>query len=117
MRTNKVYKLVIHKKGFGGSDDELMMNPKVFLHIKLGDVVEIAHPNDEYSPLLLQVKSLKEDLQKGKTPDSCSDVTLDLVELTFKDQYIGPYFSWLHCGLYYPGISIVSLCSNTDSVA
>uniref|UniRef100_A0A8C3G0I3 GATOR1 complex protein DEPDC5 n=1 Tax=Chrysemys picta bellii TaxID=8478 RepID=A0A8C3G0I3_CHRPI len=49
MRTNKVYKLVIHKKGFGGSDDELMMNPKVFLHIKLGDVVEIAHPNDEYS--------------------------------------------------------------------
>uniref|UniRef100_A0A8C0IVF8 GATOR1 complex protein DEPDC5 n=1 Tax=Chelonoidis abingdonii TaxID=106734 RepID=A0A8C0IVF8_CHEAB len=60
MRTNKVYKLVIHKKGFGGSDDELMMNPKVFLHIKLGDVVEIAHPNDEdglngnkYSPIFL----------------------------------------------------------------
>uniref|UniRef100_A0A8C5UF06 GATOR1 complex protein DEPDC5 n=1 Tax=Malurus cyaneus samueli TaxID=2593467 RepID=A0A8C5UF06_9PASS len=64
MRTNKVYKLVIHKKGFGGSDDELVVNPKVFLQIKLGDVVEIAHPNDEYSPLLLQVKSLKEDLQK-----------------------------------------------------
>ncbi|XP_058014081.1 GATOR complex protein DEPDC5 isoform X6 [Ahaetulla prasina] len=64
MRTNKVYKLVIHKKGFGSSDDELMVNPKVFLQIKLGDIVEIAHPNDEYSPLLLQVKSLKEDLQK-----------------------------------------------------
>ncbi|EPQ09945.1 DEP domain-containing protein 5 [Myotis brandtii] len=64
MRTTKVYKLVIHKKGFGGSDDELVMNPKVFPHIKLGDIVEIAHPNDEYSPLLLQVKSLKEDLQK-----------------------------------------------------
>uniref|UniRef100_A0A8C3EP50 GATOR1 complex protein DEPDC5 n=1 Tax=Corvus moneduloides TaxID=1196302 RepID=A0A8C3EP50_CORMO len=41
MRTNKVYKLVIHKKGFGGSDDELVVNPKVFLQIKLGDVVEI----------------------------------------------------------------------------
>uniref|UniRef100_A0A8C5L768 GATOR1 complex protein DEPDC5 n=1 Tax=Jaculus jaculus TaxID=51337 RepID=A0A8C5L768_JACJA len=66
MRTTKVYKLVIHKKGFGGSDDELVVNPKVFPHIKLGDIVEIAHPNDEYSPLLLQVKSLKEDLQKGK---------------------------------------------------
>ena len=48
MRTNKVYKLVIHKTGFGGSDDELVVNPKVFLQIKLGDVVEIAHPNDEY---------------------------------------------------------------------
>ncbi|KAB0353168.1 hypothetical protein FD755_024117, partial [Muntiacus reevesi] len=60
----KVYKLVITKKGFGGSDDELVVNPKAFPHIKLGDIVEIAHPNDEYSPLLLQVKSLKEDLQK-----------------------------------------------------
>ncbi|XP_058888828.1 GATOR complex protein DEPDC5-like isoform X2 [Acipenser ruthenus] len=115
MRTNKVYKLVIHKKGFGGSDDELMMNPKVFPQVKLGDIVEIAHPNDEYSPLLLQVKSLKEDLQKetisvdqtvaqafklrpyqdvyvnGVHPE---DVTLDLVELTFKDQYIGRGDMW-----------------------
>ena len=40
------------------------MNHRVFPHIKLGDIVEIAHPNDEYSPLLFQVKSLKEDLQK-----------------------------------------------------
>lgn len=30
------------------ADDELVVNPKVFLQIKLGDVVEIAHPNDEY---------------------------------------------------------------------
>lgn len=30
------------------ADDELVMNPKVFPHIKLGDIVEIAHPNDEY---------------------------------------------------------------------
>ncbi|KAK2121421.1 GATOR complex protein depdc5 [Saguinus oedipus] len=150
MRTTKVYKLVIHKKGFGGSgqyrlvlpskvqaivfDDELVVNPKVFPHIKLGDIVEIAHPNDEYSPLLLQVKSLKEDLQKGRAcvahnglsePDIISvletisvdqtvtqvfrlrpyqdvyvnvvdpkDVTLDLVELTFKDQYIGRGDMW-----------------------
>ncbi|XP_067406142.1 GATOR1 complex protein DEPDC5 isoform X9 [Emydura macquarii macquarii] len=115
MRTNKVYKLVIHKKGFGGSDDELMVNPKVFLHIKLGDVVEIAHPNDEYSPLLLQVNSLKEDLQKETISVDQTvaqvfrlrpyqdvhvnvvdpkDVTLDLVELTFKDQYIGRGDMW-----------------------
>uniref|UniRef100_A0A4W4G6C5 DEP domain-containing protein n=1 Tax=Electrophorus electricus TaxID=8005 RepID=A0A4W4G6C5_ELEEL len=60
----KTYKLVVHKKGFGGSDDELMMNLKVFPQVKLGDIIEIAHPNNEYSPLLLQVRSLKEDLQK-----------------------------------------------------
>ncbi|KTF80557.1 hypothetical protein cypCar_00042237, partial [Cyprinus carpio] len=48
MKANKSYKLVVHKKGFGGSDDELMMNPKVFPLVKLGDIVEIAHPNDEY---------------------------------------------------------------------
>uniref|UniRef100_A0A8C3FYT9 GATOR1 complex protein DEPDC5 n=1 Tax=Chrysemys picta bellii TaxID=8478 RepID=A0A8C3FYT9_CHRPI len=99
MRTNKVYKLVIHKKGFGGSDDELMMNPKVFLHIKLGDVVEIAHPNDEYrdglngnkySPIFLFL--MAETISVDQTV--AQDVTLDLVELTFKDQYIGRGDMW-----------------------
>ncbi|XP_058014080.1 GATOR complex protein DEPDC5 isoform X5 [Ahaetulla prasina] len=92
-----------------------MVNPKVFLQIKLGDIVEIAHPNDEYSPLLLQVKSLKEDLQKETISVDQTvaqvfrlrpyqdvhvnivdpkDVTLDLVELTFKDQYIGRGDMW-----------------------
>ncbi|KAA0703820.1 GATOR complex protein DEPDC5 [Triplophysa tibetana] len=115
MRANRSYKLVVHKKGFGGSDDELMMNPKVFPQVKLGDIVEIAHPNDEYSPLLLQVKSLKEDLQKETISVDQTvaqafklrayqdviinivdpkDVTLDLVELTFKDQYIGRGDMW-----------------------
>uniref|UniRef100_A0A671TCU0 DEP domain-containing protein 5-like n=1 Tax=Sinocyclocheilus anshuiensis TaxID=1608454 RepID=A0A671TCU0_9TELE len=115
MKANKSYKLVVHKKGFGGSDDELMMNPKVFPQVKLGDIVEIAHPNDEYSPLLLQVKSLKEDLQKETISVDQTvaqafklrayqdiiinivdpkDVTLDLVELTFKDQYIGRGDMW-----------------------
>ncbi|XP_012671329.1 GATOR complex protein DEPDC5 isoform X1 [Clupea harengus] len=115
MKTNKSYKLVVHKKGFGGSDDELMMNPKVFQQVALGDIVEIAHPNDEYSPLLLQVKSLKEDLQKETISVDQTvaqafklrayqdviinivdpkDVTLDLVELTFKDQYIGRGDMW-----------------------
>uniref|UniRef100_A0A663M9I4 DEP domain-containing protein n=1 Tax=Athene cunicularia TaxID=194338 RepID=A0A663M9I4_ATHCN len=96
-------------------DDELVVNPKVFLQIKLGDVVEIAHPNDEYSPLLLQVKSLKEDLQKETISVDQTvaqvfrlrpyqdvhvnvvdpkEVTLDLVELTFKDQYIGRGDMW-----------------------
>nr|XP_033812560.1 GATOR complex protein DEPDC5 isoform X2 [Geotrypetes seraphini] len=115
MRTSKISKLLMHKKGFGGTDDELVVNPKVFPHIKLGDIVEIAHPSDEYSPLLLQVKSLKEDLQKETISVDQSvaqvfrlrpyhdvhvnvvdpkDVTLDLVELTFKDQYIGRGDMW-----------------------
>ncbi|XP_023820575.1 GATOR complex protein DEPDC5 isoform X2 [Oryzias latipes] len=115
MKTNKSYKLVLHKKGFGGSDDELVVNPKIFPQVNLGDVIEIAHPSDEYSPLLLQVKSLKEDLQKETISVDQTvaqafklrayqdvivnivdpkDVTLDLVELTFKDQYIGRGDMW-----------------------
>ncbi|XP_013864451.1 DEP domain-containing protein 5 [Austrofundulus limnaeus] len=108
-------KLVLHKKGFGGNDDELVVNPKVFHQVNLGDVIEIAHPTDEYSPLLLQVKSLKEDFQKETISVDQTvaqafklrayqdvivnivdpkDVTLDLVELTFKDQYIGRGDMW-----------------------
>lgn len=106
---------MVHKKGFGGSDDELVVNPKVFPQVSLGDIIEIAHPTDEYSPLLLQVKSLKEDLQKETISVDQTvaqafklrayqdvvvnivdpkDVTLDLVELTFKDQYIGRGDMW-----------------------
>uniref|UniRef100_A0A3B3XA71 DEP domain-containing protein n=1 Tax=Poecilia mexicana TaxID=48701 RepID=A0A3B3XA71_9TELE len=115
MKTNKSYKLVVHKKGFGGSDDELVVNPKIFPQVNLGDIIEIAHPIDDYSPLLLQVKSLKEDLQKETISVDQTvaqafklrayqdvivnivdpkDVTLDLVELTFKDQYIGRGDMW-----------------------
>lgn len=64
MRIIKVYKFVIYKKGFGGSDDELVVNFKVFFYIKFGDIVEIVYFNDEYSFLFLQVKLFKEDLQK-----------------------------------------------------
>uniref|UniRef100_A0A8C0JQQ0 DEP domain containing 5, GATOR1 subcomplex subunit n=1 Tax=Canis lupus dingo TaxID=286419 RepID=A0A8C0JQQ0_CANLU len=111
MRTTKVYKLVIHKKGFGGSDDELVMNPKVFPHIKLGDIVEIAHPNDEYRICyLIQISFLSETISVDQTVTQVfrlrpyqdvyvnvvdpKDVTLDLVELTFKDQYIGRGDMW-----------------------
>ncbi|KAM9322543.1 GATOR1 complex protein DEPDC5 isoform 3-T5 [Pholidichthys leucotaenia] len=115
MKTNKSYKLVLHKKGFGGNEDELIVNPKLFPQVSLGDIIEIAHPTDEYSPLLLQVKSLKDDLQKETISVDQTvaqafklrayqdvivnivdpkDVTLDLVELTFKDQYIGRGDMW-----------------------
>uniref|UniRef100_A0A4W4G5K4 DEP domain-containing protein n=1 Tax=Electrophorus electricus TaxID=8005 RepID=A0A4W4G5K4_ELEEL len=102
-------------RGMSFLDDELMMNLKVFPQVKLGDIIEIAHPNNEYSPLLLQVRSLKEDLQKETISVDQTvaqafklrayqdviinivdpkDVTLDLVELTFKDQYIGRGDMW-----------------------
>uniref|UniRef100_S4RKY3 DEP domain containing 5, GATOR1 subcomplex subunit n=1 Tax=Petromyzon marinus TaxID=7757 RepID=S4RKY3_PETMA len=113
----KLYKLWVHKKGFHESvDEEVVVNPKVFPNVKIGDILEIAHPDDEYrSPLLLQVKSLKEDLQKETVSVDQSvagvfklrayqdvfvnvvepsDVTLDLLELTFKDQYISRSDMW-----------------------
>uniref|UniRef100_UPI00358EC276 GATOR1 complex protein DEPDC5 isoform X3 n=1 Tax=Myxine glutinosa TaxID=7769 RepID=UPI00358EC276 len=115
MKTNKLYKLWVTKKGFQGSDEELVVNPKAFPSVKIGDILEIAHTDNEYSPLLLQVKSLKEDHQKETISVDQSvatvfnlrpyqdvfvsvvdakEVTLDLVELTFKDQYISRSDMW-----------------------
>ncbi|XP_025267183.1 GATOR complex protein DEPDC5 isoform X1 [Camponotus floridanus] len=110
----KLFKLIVHQKNFSGED--LVINPKDYPGIKTGDVVEIYHPDDEFSRLLLQVTSFKEDLQGRETisvennvatmfqlrtftdvymnivnPD---DVALDSVELTFKDQYMGRSEMW-----------------------
>ncbi|XP_028048788.1 GATOR complex protein Iml1 [Monomorium pharaonis] len=110
----KLFKLIVHQKNFSGED--LIINPKDYPGIKTGDVVEIYHPDDEFSRLLLQVTSFKEDLQGRETisvennvasmfqlrtfadvymnivnPD---DVALDSIELTFKDQYMGRSEMW-----------------------
>ncbi|XP_039311231.1 GATOR complex protein Iml1 isoform X6 [Solenopsis invicta] len=110
----KLFKLIVHQKNFSGED--LIINPKDYPGIKTGDVVEIYHPEDESSRLLLQVTSFKEDLQGRETisvennvasmfqlrtfadvymnivnPD---DVALDSIELTFKDQYMGRSEMW-----------------------
>ena len=110
----KLFKLIVHQKNF--SSEDLIVNPKDYPGIKTGDVVEIYHPEDEYSRLLLQVTSFKEDLQTRETisvessiatmfqlrtygdvymnivnPDS---VSLDSLELTFKDQYMGRSEMW-----------------------
>ncbi|XP_077271177.1 GATOR complex protein Iml1 isoform X8 [Temnothorax americanus] len=112
--TMKLFKLIVHQKNFSGED--LIINPKDYPGIKTGDVVEIYHPDDEFSRLLLQVTSFKEDLQGRETisvennvasmfqlrtfadvymnivnPD---DVALDSIELTFKDQYMGRSEMW-----------------------
>lgn len=110
----KLFKLIVHQKNFSGED--LIINPKDHPGIKKGDVVEIYHPDDEFSRLLLQVTSFKEDLQGRETISVESnvaqmfqlrtysdvymnvvnpeDVTLDSVELTFKDQYLGRSEMW-----------------------
>lgn len=110
----KLFKLIVHQKNFSGED--LIINPKDYPGIKKGDIVEIYHPEDEFSRLLLQITAFKEDLQGRETisvenniattfqlrtfagvymnivnPD---DVALDSVELTFKDQYMGRSEMW-----------------------
>lgn len=110
----KLFKLIVHQKNFSGED--LIINPKDYPGIKTGDVVEIYHPEDEFSRLLLQVTSFKEDLQ-GRDVISVEnnvatmfqlrtfadvymnivnpdDVALDSIELTFKDQYMGRSEMW-----------------------
>lgn len=49
------------------SGEDLIINPKDFPGVKKGDIVEIFHPEDEFSRLLLQITAFKEDLQtRGK---------------------------------------------------
>ncbi|XP_025163440.1 GATOR complex protein DEPDC5 isoform X2 [Harpegnathos saltator] len=110
----KLFKLIVHQKNFSGED--LIINPKDYPGIKTGDVVEIYHPEDEFSRLLLQVTSFKEDLQGRETISvennvatmfqlrtfadvymnivNPEDVALDSIELTFKDQYMGRSEMW-----------------------
>lgn len=44
------------------SDADLAINRKDFSDIQLNDIVEIYHPEDEFSRLLLQVTVFKDDL-------------------------------------------------------
>lgn len=69
-------------------DDELVVNPKVFLQIKLGDVVEIAHPNDEYRWILFFADIYQVWLDYWKGMLMCSGFQskrlLELIYLCFK---------------------------------
>ncbi|CAH1800397.1 unnamed protein product [Owenia fusiformis] len=117
----KSFKLIVHQKQF--SEDELVLNLKEFPDVCIGDIVEIYHPEDGYSRLLLQVKAQKEEQSTNKETVSINqaiaqefklrtfqdvyvnkinpkDVALDLVELNFKDQYFGRSEMWrLRCKL------------------
>ncbi|XP_072033797.1 GATOR1 complex protein DEPDC5-like isoform X2 [Amphiura filiformis] len=108
-------KLWVHQKSFSG--EELLVNPKEFKDIKVGDILEIYHEDDDQSHLLLQVNTLKSVELPQKDIISIDqsiaslfqlraykdvrvktvqvqDVALDLVELLFKDQYISRSDMW-----------------------
>lgn len=87
----KLFRLVVHQKNFSGkwiqyniylsilliiSEEDLIINPKDLPEAKKGDVVEIYHPppdgdkakdyEEENPRLLLQIKTLSEDLLPNK---------------------------------------------------
>lgn len=53
-------------------EDEIILSSKDFPNIKVGDVIEIYHPQDEGCRLLLQVLNLKDEMQtKGNVGKVC----------------------------------------------
>ncbi|XP_052798952.1 GATOR complex protein Iml1-like isoform X2 [Mya arenaria] len=107
----KTLKLWVHKKkAIDKQGEEISLNPREVPDIVIGDVVEIYHPEEEYSRLLLQVNNLQEDFGQKDSVVSIEqsiaaafqlkayknviinkvdkeEVTADLVEVLFKDQY------------------------------
>ncbi|KAI5636291.1 vacuolar membrane-associated protein iml1 domain-containing protein [Phthorimaea operculella] len=82
----KSFKLIVHQANFKPVD--LIINLKDYPGLKEKDIVEIYHPENDYPRLLLQVTSVD---APGRTKDT---ITLDSVELTFKDQYMGRSEMW-----------------------
>ncbi|XP_060594658.1 GATOR1 complex protein DEPDC5-like, partial [Ruditapes philippinarum] len=107
----KTLKLWVHKGEYTGKQvEEIVINPKEIAGISIGDVVEIYHPEEEYSRLLLQIKSFPDEVQPKENTVSIEQsiasafqlknyqnvivnkvdkkqVSLDLVEILFRDQY------------------------------
>ena len=57
------YFCTISTQIYSYAEADLIINPKDFPHLKKGDIVEIYHPEDELTRLLLQVTTFREDLQ------------------------------------------------------
>ncbi|XP_069135041.1 LOW QUALITY PROTEIN: GATOR complex protein Iml1-like [Argopecten irradians] len=113
MRTLKLW---VHTRNYNDTGDDILINPKEFPDVSKGDVLELYHPEDEYSRLLLQVTALSDDFNQKDTISieqsiatqfqlraykevhvtkvSPKDVALDLVELLFKDQYLSRSDMW-----------------------
>ncbi|XP_020718140.1 GATOR complex protein DEPDC5 isoform X3 [Ceratitis capitata] len=108
----KHYKLNTHQKSY--SDADLLINQKEHPDTKIGDVVEVYDREDENTRLLLQItkfNDLRRDeisIEAGIATQfnlrkfayvfmrrvNASDVALDSIEITFKDQYMGRSEMW-----------------------
>ncbi|XP_058462915.1 GATOR complex protein Iml1 isoform X2 [Malaya genurostris] len=110
----KLFKIITHQRSFNSED--LLLNSKDHPDLKLNDIVEIYHPEDDNIRLLLQVKYLTEDVMNRETISveaniavafnlkpykdvfmqkmDPTEVALDSVEITFKDQYMGRSEMW-----------------------
>ncbi|XP_063884355.1 GATOR complex protein Iml1-like isoform X3 [Scylla paramamosain] len=109
-------KLQSHQKTY--REEDLLVNVKdLGPEVKAGDVIEIYHPEDDLPRLLLKIPSTLEDISLQKDTISIEQsiaatfqlrnykdvivntvepkaVALELVELTFKDQYLGRSDMW-----------------------
>ena len=105
---------MVHQPNF--SEEELVINPRDYNGLQVGDIVEIYHPEDTFSRLLLQINKLSTDFQQKDTISidqtvasvfqlrayldvyvsrvEPNDVTLDMVEIVFKDQYLSRSDMW-----------------------
>ncbi|KAK3608532.1 hypothetical protein CHS0354_010391 [Potamilus streckersoni] len=113
----KTFKLARHSQKLQGKHgNDIIINPKDFPNVAVGDVLEIYHPEEDDSRLLLQINFLPDDFQQKDTISieqsiatafkfqSFKDVivnkvdpksvALDLVELLFKDQYFSRSDMW-----------------------
>ncbi|XP_055607436.1 GATOR complex protein Iml1 isoform X1 [Uranotaenia lowii] len=111
----KVFKLCTHTRSFNTED--LLLSAKEHSDLKLKDIVEIYDPDDDGVHLLLQVTYFTEDVVMSRETISVeaniavafnlkpyknvymrkvdmSEVALDSVEITFKDQYMGRSEMW-----------------------
>ncbi|KAK3862519.1 hypothetical protein Pcinc_031625, partial [Petrolisthes cinctipes] len=109
-------KLQYHQKTY--RDEEILVNVRdLGPEVKEGDVIEIYHPEDDLPRLLLQIPQSLDDVSVQKDTISIEqsvastfqlrnykdvivsrveprDVALELIELTFKDQYLGRSDMW-----------------------
>ncbi|XP_064612475.1 LOW QUALITY PROTEIN: GATOR1 complex protein DEPDC5-like [Liolophura sinensis] len=116
----KTYKLWLHQKSRTSDPNvDIVINPKEFPGLKAKDILEIYHPDEEYSRLLLQFEELNDEQKQINQKETVSidqsiatafqlrmykdvyvqkvnpqDVTLDLVELLFKEQYYSRSDMW-----------------------
>ncbi|KAK0060072.1 DEP domain-containing protein 5 [Biomphalaria pfeifferi] len=114
----KTFKLLFHTSKSPKNQD-ILISAKDFPDVRVCDVLEVYHPEDEWNRVLLQVKSLPDDSQQKETviiepaianafslrqyhnvvvnKVETETVRLDLVELLFKELYFGRSDMWRLC--------------------